>query len=77
MSLDGQVLVIACFAVALNLLLWSREDKLVGLDVELDLKDVLHPDDSGPRLGAGLRPDGAEGMAATALRPGWIGDRYV
>jgi hypothetical protein len=41
MSLDGQVLVIACFAVALNLLLWSREDKLVGLDVELDPKDVL------------------------------------
>ena len=69
MSLDGQVLVIACFAVALNLLLWSREDKLVGLDVELDPKDVLHLDDSGPRLGAGPRPDGAEGMAATTLRP--------
>ena len=77
MSLDGQVLVIACFAVALNLLLWSREDNVVGLDVELDRKDVLHLDDSGPRLRAGTRPDGAEGMAATALRPRLEGDRYV
>ena len=77
MSLDGQVLVIACFAVALNLLLWSREDNVVGLDVELDRKDGLHLDDSRPRLGAGTRPNGAEGMAATARRPGWVGDRYV
>jgi len=53
MSLDGQVLVIACFAVALHLLLWCREDNLVGLDVELDPKDVLHLHDSGPRLGGG------------------------
>ena len=68
MSLDGQVLVIACFAVALNLLVWSREDNVVGLDVELDPKDVLHLDDCGPRLGAVPRPDGAEGMAATTLR---------
>jgi hypothetical protein len=71
MSLDGQVLVIACFALVLNLLVWSREDNVVGLDVELDPKDVLHLDDSGPRLGAVPRPDGAEGMAATALRPRW------
>jgi hypothetical protein len=69
MSLDGQVLVIACLAVALHLLLWCREDNLVGLDVELNPKDVLHLDDNGPRLGAGPRPDGAEGMAATVLRP--------
>jgi hypothetical protein len=68
-SLDGQVLGIACFVVALNLLLWSRGDNLVGLDVELDPKDVLHLGDSGPRFGAGPRPDGDEGMAATALRP--------
>jgi hypothetical protein len=71
MSLDGQVLVIACFALVLNLLVWSREDNVVGLDVELDPKDVLHLDDSGPRLGAVPRSDGAEGMAATALRPRW------
>jgi hypothetical protein len=71
MSLDGQVLVIACFAVALNLLLWSRGDNVVRLDVELDPKDALHRDDSLPRLGAGTRPDGAKGMAATALRPRW------
>jgi hypothetical protein len=77
MSLDGQVLVIACFAVALNLLLWSRGDNVIGLDVELHPKDMLHLDDGRPRLGAGPRPNGAEGMAATALRPGRIGDRYV
>jgi hypothetical protein len=41
MSLDGQVLVIACFAVALNLLVWSGEDNVVGLDP----KDVLHLDE--------------------------------
>jgi hypothetical protein len=68
MSLDGQVLGIACVAVALNLLLWCRDDNLVGLDVELDPKDVLHLDDSGPRLGAGPRPDGAERMADPAVR---------
>jgi hypothetical protein len=69
MSLDGQVLGIACFAVAVDLLLLSREDNLVGLDVELDPTDVLHFDDSGSRLGAGPRPDGAEGMTAKALQP--------
>jgi hypothetical protein len=70
MSLDGQVLVVGCFAVALKLLLWSREDNVVGLDFELDPKGMLHLDDSQPRLGAGPRPDGAKGMAATALGPG-------
>jgi hypothetical protein len=68
MPLDGQVLVIAFFAVALKLLLWSREKDVVGVDVEPDRKDVLHLDDSGLRLGAGARPDGAEGLVATALR---------
>jgi hypothetical protein len=68
MSLDGQVLVIAFFAVALKLLLWSRED-VVGVDVEPDRKDMLHRDDSGLRLRAGARPDGGEGTVATAPRP--------
>ena len=76
MSLDGQVLVIAFFAVALKLLLWSREEDVVGVDVEPDRKDVLHLDNSGLGLRAGARPDGAEG-AATSLRPRLEGDRYV
>ena len=46
MSLDGQVLVIAFFAVALKLLLWSREGDVVGVDVGPDRNDVLHLDDS-------------------------------
>jgi hypothetical protein len=45
-SLDGQVLVIAFFAVALKLLVWSREGDVVWVDVEPDRKDVLHLDDS-------------------------------
>jgi hypothetical protein len=69
MSLDGLVLVIAFFAVALKLLLWFREEGVVGVDVEPDRKDVMHLDDSGLRLRAGARPDGAEGIVATALRP--------
>jgi hypothetical protein len=69
MSLDGQVLVIAFFAVALKLLLWSREEDGVGVDVEPGRKDVLHLDDSGLRLGARARPEGAEGTVATAPRP--------
>jgi hypothetical protein len=69
MSLDGQVLMIAFFAVALKLLLWSRAEDVVGVDVEPDRKDVLHLDDSGPRRRAGARPDGAEGIVTTALRP--------
>jgi hypothetical protein len=68
MSLDGQVLVIAFFAVALKLFLWSRKD-VVGADVEPDRKDVLHLDDSGLRPQAGARPDGAEGIVATTQRP--------
>ena len=69
MSLDSQVLLIASCAVALKLFLWSREDDVVGVDVEPNRKDVMHLDDSGLRLRAGARPDGAEGIVATALRP--------
>lgn len=47
MSLEEQVLVIAFFAVALKLLVWFREEDVVGVDVEPDLNDVLHLDDSG------------------------------
>jgi hypothetical protein len=61
MSLDGQVLVIAIFALALKLLVWSREEDAVGVNVEPDRKDVLPL--------AGARPDGAEGIVAAALRP--------
>jgi hypothetical protein len=66
MSLDGQVLVIAFFAIALTLLLWSREENVVTVDAEPDRKDVLHLDDNGLRLQAGARPDGAEGIVAPA-----------
>jgi hypothetical protein len=69
MSLDGQVLVMAFLAVALKLLLWSMEEEVVMVDVELDRKDVLHLDNSGLRLRAGSRPEGAEGIVATAMRP--------
>jgi hypothetical protein len=69
MSLDGQVLVIAFCAIALKLLLWSRDENLVGLDIDPDRKNVLHLDDSGLRLRAGPQPDGAEGIVTTALRP--------
>ena len=41
MSLDGQVLVIAFFAVALKLFLWFREDDVVGVDIEPDRKHAL------------------------------------
>jgi len=61
MSLDGQVVVIAFFALALKLLVWSREKDVVGVNVEPDRKDVLHLDDSELRLRAEARPDGAEG----------------
>jgi hypothetical protein len=46
MSLDGQVLVIAFFALALKLFLWSREEDVVRVDAEPDRKDVLLLDDS-------------------------------
>jgi hypothetical protein len=69
MSLDGLVLVIAFFAVALKLLCWSREEDVVEVDVEPDRKGVLHLDDSGLRLRAGARPDGVDGIVATALSP--------
>ena len=69
MSLEEQVLVIAFLAVAFKLLVWSMEEDVVGVDVEPDRKDVMHLDDSELRLRAGARPDGAEGIVATALRP--------
>jgi hypothetical protein len=69
MSLDGQVLVIACIAVAVKLLLCYREKDVVGVGVEPDRPDVSHLDDSELRLRAGAQPDGAEGIVATALRP--------
>jgi hypothetical protein len=64
MSLDGQVLVIAFCAIALKLLLWSREENVVGLDIDPDRKNVLHLDDSGLRFQAGARPEGDEGRVA-------------
>jgi hypothetical protein len=66
MLLDGQILVIAFFAVALKLFLWAREDDVVGVDVELDQKDVLPLDDSGQGLREGAQPDAAEGIVATS-----------
>ncbi len=77
MSLDGQVLVIAFFAVALKLFLWSKEEDVVVVDVAPDRKDVLHLDDSGSRLPAEARPDGAEGIFATSLSPRLEGGRNV
>jgi hypothetical protein len=74
MSIDGQVLVIGVFAVALKLYLWST---MVRVDVQPDRKDALDLDDSGLRLRAQARPDGAEGIVATSLRPRLEGDRYV
>ena len=77
MSLDGQVLVIAIFAVALKLYLWFSEEDVVRGDVEPDRNDMLHLDDSVLRFQAEARPDGAEGVVATSLRPRLEGDRYV
>ena len=74
MPLDGQVLVIAFFAVASKLYLWFSELDAVGVDVEKDGKDVLHLDDSGLGLRVEERPDG---IVATSLRPRLEGDRYV
>jgi hypothetical protein len=76
MSFNGQVLVIAFFALALKLYLWFREED-VRVDVEPDRKDMLHLDDSRLRLRAEARPDGTEGIVATSLRPRLEGDRYV
>jgi hypothetical protein len=77
MSLDGEVFVIAFFAVALKLYLWFSEVDVVGVDVEPDRKDVLHLDDSGLPLRAEARPDRTEGRIATSLRPRLEGDRYA
>jgi hypothetical protein len=62
MSLDGPVLVIALFAVALKLYLWFSEKDVVRGDVEPDRNDMLQLD---------------EGVVATSLRPRSKGDRYV
>jgi hypothetical protein len=64
MSLDEQVLMIAFCAIALKLLLWSREGNVVGLDIDPDRKNVLHLDDSGPRFQAGARLEGDVAMVA-------------
>jgi hypothetical protein len=77
MSLDGQVLVIAMFAVALKLYLWFCEEDVVRGDVESDRNDMLHLDDSGLRFQAEARRNGTEGVVATSLRPRLEGDRYV
>jgi hypothetical protein len=47
MSLDGQVLVIAFFAVALKLLLWSRAE-MVGVDVEPRAGEPCQQNGLGP-----------------------------
>jgi hypothetical protein len=64
---------------ALKLFLWSKEEEevVVVVDVAPDRKDVLHLDDSGPRLPAEARPDGAEGILATSLSPRLEGGRNV
>jgi hypothetical protein len=77
MSFAGQVLVIAFFAVDSKLLLWSMEEDVVDVDVELDRKDLVHLDDSWLRFRAGSRPEGAEGLSLQLSIPGRIGDRYV
>ena len=64
MSLDGLVLVIAIFAVALKLYLWFSEKDVVRGHVEPDRNDML-------------RLDGTEDVVATSLRPRLEGDRYV
>ena len=50
---------------------------MVVVDVAPDRKDVLHLDDSGPRLPGEARPDGAEGIFATSLSPRLEGGRNV
>jgi hypothetical protein len=77
MSFDGQMLVIALFAVALKLFLWFRERDLVRVEVDPDRKEVLHLDDTGLRLRGEAPPDGAEGIFATSLSPRLEGDGYV
>jgi hypothetical protein len=74
MSFDGQVLMIAHFAVALKLFLWSRERHVVVVEVEPDRKDRLHIDDSGLQPPAEAR---AEDIFTTALSPRLKGDRNV
>ena len=49
MSLEGLVLVIALFAVALKFILWSKEDDAVVVDAEINQKEGLHPRFEGDR----------------------------
>jgi ubiquinone biosynthesis protein UbiJ len=77
MPLDGQVLAIAIFAVALKLYLWFSEKDVVRGDIEPDRNDRLRLDNSGLRLLAEARSEGTEGVAATSLHPRLEGDRYV
>jgi hypothetical protein len=69
MLIDESVLVVAFFAVALKPLLWSMEEDVVGVDVELDRIDLVHLDDSWLRLRAGSRARRSWGLVATALHP--------
>jgi hypothetical protein len=47
MSLDGQVLVIAIVAIALNLLIWAREADVAEVEDELHRKDAFQRDGGG------------------------------
>jgi hypothetical protein len=77
MLLDGQVLVVALFAVALKLSLWFREEDAVLLDVEPDRKDVLHMDESGMRLPGEAPPEGNKRISARYSSRRLEGNRYV
>jgi hypothetical protein len=77
MSLDGLVLVIAIFAVALKLYLWFSEEDVIRGHIEPDRNDSLHLDDSGLHFQVEARPNGTEDVVATSLRPRLEGDRYV
>ena len=77
MSLDGLVLVIAIFAVALKLYLWFSEEGVVRGDIEPDRNDRLHLDGSGLRFQAEARPGDAEGIFATSLSSRLEGNKYV
>jgi hypothetical protein len=66
MSLDGQVLAIAIFAVALKLYLWFSEKDVVRRDIEPERNDRLHLDHNGLRFQVEARPDGTEGSPYTS-----------
>jgi hypothetical protein len=66
MSLDGQVLAVAIFAVALKLYLWFSEKDVVRRDIEPERNDRLHLDHNGLRFQVKARPDGTEGSPYTS-----------